>query len=514
MIERRERWWLVAIMVLASIPRLVGITDDRLGYGRDEVIYAYDGWSIAETGTDHRQTGRPPLYLKGTSDQWDNRTSVLYPYLIAGISKIVGWPDVLAVRLPAVIGSLLVVLFVWAVTRQLFPNPTIARWAGAFAALNPLGALYARNAHDVIFLPLFSLAVAWAILSSRTSPRRWILAGLFLALGMYTYQPFKLVGLGVALLTTLYIWPSPRQVWRWMIGGALTCLIVAAPFLYTQLTKWSTVQSQFSGISVIGKEHAIPAVIKNLKIIFSGSYIYSVRLHLIFVPFLAGLAVILGGRRYRRQILYIGGWFLLGLLPVLLTKPTGSYLHIHHARALGTLGTLDVLGALGLVLFWEPIKNAAPPIRNRVLVVCGLIGLASVIITWSWFVVDQPWLSDRPFNGMKEGLTFVSQPAFVDRPVVVQQYGTQLSRFILWQTKFSPRQFQTETIGWGESQNGFQIPIMFGRFRMCTKCEFVRPGELMIIQAAKAPPGEILHRFRAYFAQEEWVVMRATEGGE
>ena len=99
---------IILILLTGAFFRFYDLGNVSRGMQPDEAMYAYDGWSIAQTGTDHRQTGHPPLYLRGYSTEWDNRTSVIYPYILAGLFHFLPlnlWTE----RFPAAVAGTLIV---------------------------------------------------------------------------------------------------------------------------------------------------------------------------------------------------------------------------------------------------------------------------------------------------------------------------------------------------------------------------------------------------------------------
>ena len=149
---------------------------------RDEALYGYWAQLIA--------SGRDPLLLS----PWVDKPPLVL-YLLAADIRAFGASE-LALRLPGLIASLLLVLVTFGFARRAY-GVRVALIAAGLLTLSPFAILFAPTAFTDPWLALWLVAAAWAALA-----RRPFLAGLLLGLAVASKQQGVL---GVPLVFALLI---------------------------------------------------------------------------------------------------------------------------------------------------------------------------------------------------------------------------------------------------------------------------------------------------------------------
>lgn len=439
------------------------------------------------TGCDTRHTGCPPLYLKGYSTSWDNRTSILYPYMYSVLWRVIPM-TVWWLRLPSVVFGLGIIVLTYLLARYLFPTIRfVPELSAIFTAISPTLIGWSRVGHDPITVPFFCLATVLAILATPRRPWLWVVAGGLLALGMYGYQPFKTTGPLIALLTVVYLRPrwGRRQV-RWLIGGLLTGLAIGGPFLWNQIVNWSIVQQQFQNISVFHFYHNPLFLLWNLEQ-YAVALITQPSISLFIVPVLALLGWLILRKRNHREWWYTGLWALLGLIPVAITMWQAGD-NSMQSRSLGVAGMSDILSAIGLVTIFQ----FAGRIKRRWLS-WPLIGVLILIISIS--LVWTSW-SNHNFNGggfccfvlggMEKVAGVVQEPLYAQRPVVIDKLHFMQGMNLLWDMKIPPVDVQQASTRW-ESYGDTQLVTHVDRYTICdiNVCYQPNDGALYVVPASK-----------------------------
>lgn len=132
----------------------------------------------------------------------------------------------------------LAILPLYAVARRLLGRTGGLVTAGLYGVSHVLisfGRLGSNNAQAAFLLPLAFAALLWAMGRGRLVP--WILTGVVVGLGFYTFGIARIYSLAVALWLALYLFPTRKSVrtplvaWTAVVG---TALLVALPVLSTR----------------------------------------------------------------------------------------------------------------------------------------------------------------------------------------------------------------------------------------------------------------------------------------
>ena len=215
----RERWFLIALLVLAAALRVHAVLD----YGA------------------HHPHAEAPVIDEASYDRWAREIASgdwigdevffqepLYPYALGTVYAVTGVSRT-AARLGQVALGLLSVYLIWLLARRAFGR--LAGWiAGALFALHPVAIVMpCWLLKPNLFVPILA-ALCLALLGDRhAAPKRWIAIGVLGGLGAL------LRGNLLILLPALAIWPFLRdrdlRAWRPATSFALGALLVLGPVM-------------------------------------------------------------------------------------------------------------------------------------------------------------------------------------------------------------------------------------------------------------------------------------------
>ena len=387
----------ITIFLAAAFFRLYRLDAAPPGMPIDEIVDAGAVRAIA--------AGWRPVFIE---QGWGREP--LYHYIAALLLPLVGDPQ-MTIRLTSAFIGIALVAAVGAFTAQMASRPA-GLLAAAFTAVTYWAVFASRYGVRNILLPLLSTLTAYLFfraMEGRQWPSgdrdkgavtgwvNWALAGVLLGLTFYTYQSsrvFPLVFVAVCAWQWLFDRKRLQATWRGILVFFTIGLIVGTPlfaYLLTHPGAESGRAFMLEPLSALqhGDPGPLAASIWRTFLFFSfdaGDWTYNVPGHPVFalitgVLFYLGIiACVIRWRDVRRFTLV--AWFLLGLLPVMLTSGP------HYMRLIGVLAPGLALPAIGLVDAgdWVSRRTARErPARlsTVILLVVGALALGqSAVVTW------------------------------------------------------------------------------------------------------------------------------------
>lgn len=228
-------WILSAILVVAALLRLIGLTSAPPGLNQDEAANAWNAWCLLKTGSDQHGAPWPTFAFR----EIGSYRSTLYLYLVMPFQVVFG-PGSLAVRLPNALGGVALAALAYYVGARL-TSRAIGLAAAALLAIQPWSLHMSRWGNEggltglLAIVPLAGLL--WANLpparsaQARPRPITAAIAGLLTGLACYGYPaarlfiPVFLIGLGlIQLRSWIHLLRSRtgRRAALGFIGGFLT----------------------------------------------------------------------------------------------------------------------------------------------------------------------------------------------------------------------------------------------------------------------------------------------------
>ncbi len=423
--DKRALIILIGILGLATIFRLYqlnslppGLHPDEAANGLDilQRIYHYD-WRIIYNTNGPRES--------------------LFFFLQALFVLIFG-NTILALRLAPALLGILTVFVVYLYTKDWFGRRT-ALIAAFLIAVNPWVNTVSRDGFRASMVPLMIALVAYfggrAYKTNKT--RYFLLAGLFLGLGFYTYTAFTMFGV-IVLGGFLYLLALKRQwllsnIKNVLIGGVIF-LITLSPLIVTIVRHPGDSTARAGGTSFLNKELNNGKPLQTLfdstgKTLLQFNYQgdQNSRHNLPGEPLLntfVGLMLILGllvafSRFTRVKYAAILAMFFAMMLPSILTAEGLP----HALRSIGTAASVFTIAAVGinyLLTRWYktfPINN---PARNTGVISISILLALTAIIGWRQYFVA--WAQD-PMTYSAYGENMVQVGYFLNANPA-QQVGT------------------------------------------------------------------------------------------
>jgi 4-amino-4-deoxy-L-arabinose transferase-like glycosyltransferase len=370
---------LAAAMVLAAIILRIIPWLTNYPLHRDEALYGYWAQLVA--------SGRDPLLLS----PWVDKPPLVI-YLLAADIRAFGASE-LALRLPGLIASLLLVLVTFGFARRAY-GVRVALIAGGVLTLSPFAILFAPTAFTDPWLALWLVAAAWAALA-----RRPFLAGLLLGLAVASKQQGVL---GVPLVFALLMAQGSKGPEERRRTGSPQLLRTSAPLLlrsilgfaliFAPVTCWDSLRwvnrPSFwdRSVTTYGQLTLVPLAEWPQRAADWATQIG----YLFGLPVLGDLMLLIAAAVGVRAILPRPSNSLKRHVDVILALYTAGYLALHFAATfqpwdrylLPILPWICVLAARGLVLGWKGFGGRLG--RQRTLRAGALLVLVPVLLYAAW----------------------------------------------------------------------------------------------------------------------------------
>ena len=301
----------------------------------------------------------------------------LFFYLLAGYSKVFGL-SFFSIKFTSAMVGLATVAALYGVARYLFDRE-VALVAAALLAVSKWHVILSRTGYRASLMPLAVLAVLYLLVRALRSGRSsdWVLAGMAVGLGMYTYNAFMIVpgAVAVGLAAELALEGGGalrRRAWG-LAGLAMGALLVFLP-----LGRYALEQPQSYLFRVATRvtsiERPLPADLAGVLVgnLWRAAGMFNLRgdeVALSNVPyqrelgavsgvlFVAGLAYALGRWRrghYALTLVFLGCLILPTALSVTFPREVPNAV-----RASGAIAPVYLLAALPLVLLRRSLASLA-----------------------------------------------------------------------------------------------------------------------------------------------------------
>lgn len=364
----------VAAIVIAALVYGVGLDVSPIYLTHDEVIYARNALSIAESGRD--LSGQLlPISIPVTGTFYATPANI---YLTALFLKVLPLSEI-TVRLPSVLVGLVCVWLTFVVARNVLRDWRLGAVAAAILLMTPAHFIHSRLGTDHLYLVVCILA--WLAVLTREdhepSSGRWFLAGASLGASLYTYLGAAITAPACMAITFIWLAVSGARQSRAYLSVAAGFVVLSLPFLLWHVTHPGQYVDQMRMYALAGQatptvaptvEEAPAGVVERISVYwdyFNPSFL-----------FFAGDTGLLNGTRYT-------GVFLL---PMLVLLPVG----LAAMLARGNTGLLLIM-----TLAASPLAATVVAERyriNRALMMLPIASIAAAAaIEWMWKARPQVW---------------------------------------------------------------------------------------------------------------------------
>lgn len=484
---------LLGIIIVAAFLRMFVLSNVPPSASLDEASIGWNAYSILQTGKDEYGTSFP-LLLRA----YDDYRPALYVYLVAPFVKIFGL-NILSVRLPSVILSVLAVYVTYFLVKELFGKQKIlnsehlAIVSSFLLAISPWHIYISRLGHEVNIAFSFFLFAVFFFLR-----RRIYLSAFFFLLSFISYQSEKIfipiILVGIFLIFKDEILSIKRKI----IIAAVFSLIIIIPFLKASLS--SDAFLRFKGTNIFDSNKSrfieqsyllqkadregdlIGKIIYNRRFlglqIVSEAYLSHFNpvwlftnasgdrhkipqlglLYLWTLPFILIGIYILFSRGFDPKIkLLLFLWFLSAPLSSSITTDSP-----HALRSLTFLPTWEIFASIGVTSFSSFIKNEN--VRKTFFVSFAIVILLTLNFLYKQYFEIFPKTQSNSFQyAVSRTIPYVVENEKNYKKIVFGNNDNlfQSYMFFLFYTKYDPSIYQKEG---GTLSGGYSATHKFGKY--------------------------------------------------
>lgn len=410
----------------------------------DEVSIGYNAYSILATGADEYGY-KFPLLLRA----YDDWRPALYIYTVIPFVSLFGLSPI-AVRLPAVILSIITLVGTYVLAKELFRSQKLKEWIALSAtfllAISPWHVYVSRLGHEV------NLGLTLVVLATLLFLRENLLfAGMLFALSFYAYQSEKIITPTIVfMLVLLYKKELMEQKKKVLLAGLLSALLLV-PLVWVTGTSPGLIR--FKATSVFKELHPLALVTSQYfshfkpQWLFIGTAREAHKVPQMGLLYPWELPLILFGlfflwrwhvaSRIRWIILL---WILMAPLPAAITTQAP-----HAMRSYTFLPMIQILGGMGLAGIFISIKDQRQKTVS-VLLVASLVVGSLLDFFKQYYEVFPRTQSDSFQYALGTSIpAAVSLSKDYDRVIISNKDNLYQSyMFYLFYTRFSPSIYQNQ----------------------------------------------------------------------
>lgn len=437
----RSQLLLLAIILLVAIFfrffRLDGLPRGMIG---DEAQRGLEALAIAHGGY-------YPVFLK------ELEAYPVLAYWLAILFRLFG-ASLLAARAGAALIGIATVPVFYLLVRELFGSMggrsgrILAVSATFFLATSYWHVVYSRVAREMILLPFFAILVLYFFLQGWRSGRRryFLLCGVSMGLGLYTYASSLCLPLLVVVPLGYYIWREKGSLRTHFVNLLLLFGIsfaVATPLALFAVSETAVFTAEAKAVTLLNREltggSPLAAFVMSCAktaamFVFQGdsSLVHNPASRPVLDPvvsvwFVLGLCVII--RKWRDPphfVLLI--WLLIMCLPAVVTVLTSA----NFSRTIGALPVVSILPALGMVTAWEWLE--ARTAAHRLVTILGISVFAITLLLTAATTYRDYFMVWDTREDLREGY----DGSFTVAAAVMNQTQVPDSLWILPMTPFVP----------------------------------------------------------------------------
>jgi 4-amino-4-deoxy-L-arabinose transferase-like glycosyltransferase len=241
-----KKYLFLIIIILATVLRLVALSEYPSGLNADEAALGYNAFSLLTTGKDeHGHLW--PVNLESFGDF----KPALYTYVLIPFIKVLGLNE-LAVRLPSVIFGVISVILLYYLSRLIFPNDKyIPHISALFLAISPWAIHFSRggwetNLATTLFLMGIYLFINWV----EYSKTKYLFYSLIsFVLSLYAYQSAKVIAPLLVIGLLIIYRQTLSNHFRQFLKASILPTLMLIPLVLTTFSSTST--SRFFGVGLL-----------------------------------------------------------------------------------------------------------------------------------------------------------------------------------------------------------------------------------------------------------------------
>lgn len=472
-----QRRFLILLFALAAGTRLFAAYWHYQDMNIDEVVSAYEAFSLAETGRDRTGAIWPLYFLNFGFGE-----NVTYAYLLVPLFTFFGAQSFLT-PIPSVVFNTLAVMMFYLWTRRMFSD-SVARTASVLLAISPWHLLLTSYEYNVSLIPFLLFTGLWGFFVGIQDKKTWgfLVTMSCFVLAMYTYG-IAMMLIPFELLTLLWFFRSELRFARSavVIVFLLGFVLIAPLLIFMAMPESGNVSLWSGSFPVLHWTRAgmfitpdAPLGLALLQMLQNVTDIVSLRplfwnLDFVIAPKNLGLfwpwelPLILVGlvfiflRKTKGHWRFIVAWSVLAIAPSLLMA---NEFHPHPWRLIFLLGVGELIAAVGFIA----LKNLMTHQRSR-----SIFSVAFVMMTlgsmgwWLYRFTDPLPLGVYTFRqgGITSMMELIQKhSADVDRVVMDDQLLRSYFFYpdVLWYQRRDPSEFQEMFQEIEDPEPGYFVP--------------------------------------------------------
>lgn len=343
----------ILIVILFLATRLYKITEVPMSLYWDEASILYNGYLVVHTGLD--EWGE---YLPLEFKAFGEYKLPIFVYTVGLFTVLLGLSE-LAVRLPSATFSLISLLLIYKICKELFQKESVGLWGMFFFTISPWIFIFSRTGYESTSGVMFYLLGIWMFLKARVNHYVLPISIFTFGLTLYSYNSFRVVTPLTILILMIYLVRSIKKVSTksrpFILSSLLIISLLTVPLAYSWQKGSLNARIDEVGIFKTGKTK--PQLVKE----FSGNYIshlspqflfkgdinirsqqngFGEIYHLDLLLIILGLIILF---KKSRPIFYLLlSLFLAAFIPAAITKESP-----HALRSISVVPALSILLATG-----------------------------------------------------------------------------------------------------------------------------------------------------------------------
>lgn len=489
------------ILIFAAVLRLWNLGSVPPSASLDEASIAYNAYSVMKTGGD--EFGQFPLISQRGYDDWRRSSYLLISIPFIAVFNL----STVAIRLPAVILSILTVGALYLIILELFKKHSIFSYSFALLsalllAISPWHIYISRLGHESnASLSFFVFGVLF-FLKGLKKNIFLLIAVLFFTLALVSYYsgqllvPLFIIGLGIVYFKTLkkIIFSSKRN-----IAVTIAIFLLVLPVLWSVFSPDSLIR--YRGTSTFSQEanpekfaeyvekrnealinnDLIGSFLFNRRVyyatVFFNNYIshfnpqwlfvgavqeafkapYTGLLYVWQLPFiLLGIAFLVKSKRVDKKAkILIFMWFLMGVLPASIATQAP-----HAMRIYSMIPTWQIFTAFGISMMFLH----AGKLKMVYAFTTVIIATSGFISFYVNYFAEFPKLHSKAYQyALSQAVPYVLENEDKYEKIVFSNYDNLFQSYMLflYHSKYDPRLYQEQG---GTLSGGFDMIHKFGKY--------------------------------------------------
>lgn len=359
--QKQTNRLLLAMLCVGFLLRMIWIHHVPPGLNSDELLMAYDGACVLQTGKDHHGDWFPVFF-----QQSGEYRQPIYVYLAGLFSSTFGI-NAVTVRIVSVLCGTISILMTYLLVRTIRNNHT-ALIAAALVTLSPWNIFFSRLGWEPILQTPLQLMGFWMFFRWTTtrSMRDILISTVSFALTFYTY-PVERLFIPLMLLSLVVLYYKPLiESWKQSLTCFFVFIILLIPSIWSYFQFYEAMQARWMFLSVFNQpggsllffQHWLLHLSPMFQFITGSSFgMKGGMAYLILLPFFyTGLVQLIREKQPSGFVLI--WWFLVFSIPASMTYDRYDINSIPSSmRSTCGIPILEIVSAIGIYWVYNRLSS-------------------------------------------------------------------------------------------------------------------------------------------------------------